>query len=150
MMCSLRSASAYSSSSFARSSCTRSAFSRAKYSSSFRLGFLFVGCIIPMWCQAPTRASIDSNSGSPSAEPTSLARDLEAVADGEHRPAALGERDHLLHDRAEASDRAGAQVVAVREAAGENHDVGALEVVVLVPQVRCLLAQRVGHGVVGV
>src|SRR5205814_231967 len=51
---------------------------------------------------------------------------LKAVADAEHRAAALGEPAHGAHDRREARHRAGAQVVAVREAARQDHDVGAL------------------------
>ncbi len=42
-----------------------------------------------------------------------LAADLEAVADPEHVAALAGELDDLAHDRREAGDRAGAQVVAV-------------------------------------
>ena len=45
---------------------------------------------------------------------------LETVADSEHRAAGLRELLHLGHDRREARDRAGAQVVAVGEAAGQN------------------------------
>ena len=37
--------------------------------------------------------------------------------------AALRVRDHFLHDRAEARDRAGAQIVAVAESAGKNDHV---------------------------
>ena len=62
-------------------------------------------------------------------EQPGLAGDLEAVADGEHRSAALRVRDDLLHDRAEARDRAGAQIVAVAEAAGQDDDVDSLEIV---------------------
>ncbi len=54
-----------------------------------------------------------------------LAQHLEAVADAEHRPAVAGELDHRLHHRREARDRADAQVVAVREAAGHDHGVDA-------------------------
>ena len=56
-----------------------------------------------------------------------LEQNLKAVADAEHRPAAPGEIDHRRHDRREPRDRAGAQVVAVREPAGQDHHVGALE-----------------------
>ena len=72
-----------------------------------------------------------------------LEQHLEAVADAEHRAAALGERLHRAHDRREARHGAGPQVVAVREAAGQNHDVGALQVGVLVPDVLGLLAEHV-------
>jgi hypothetical protein len=41
---------------------------------------------------------------------------------------------HRLHHGREARDRAGAQVVAVREAAGHNDDVGAAQVAVVVPE----------------
>ena len=52
-----------------------------------------------------------------------LAEHLEAVADAEHGPAGRGERRDLPHHRREARDRAGAQVVAVREAARDDHAV---------------------------
>ena len=52
----------------------------------------------------------------------------------EHRAAALGVRDDLLHDRAEARDGAGAQVVAVAESTRQDDDVAALQIVILVPQ----------------
>ena len=59
-----------------------------------------------------------------------LAEDLEAVADPEHRPAVGGERGDGSHHRREARDRSAAQVVAVREAAGEDDslDFGKLRV----------------------
>ena len=47
-----------------------------------------------------------------------LAEDLEAVADPEHEPACLRELAHGGGRRREAGDRATAEVVAVREAAG--------------------------------
>ncbi len=67
-------------------------------------------------------------------EEVGLAGDLESVADAEHGGAALGVRHDLAHDRAEAGDGAGAEIVAVAEAAGEDHDVDALQVVILVPE----------------
>ena len=79
-----------------------------------------------------------------------LEQHLEAVADAEHRAAALGEVADRRHDRREARDRAGAQVVAVREPAGQDHDVGALEARVLVPDERGLVPEHVLRGVVGV
>ena len=54
------------------------------------------------------------------------------------------------HDRREPRDGAGAQVVAVREPAGQNHDVGAAERRLLVPDERRLLAEHVLRGVVRV
>ena len=49
-------------------------------------------------------------------------------------PAVAGEALDLLHHRREARERAGAQVVAVGEAAGDDHRVDALQVVVAVPE----------------
>ena len=63
-----------------------------------------------------------------------LAEDLEAVADAEHRQPGAGLLGHRRHHRAEAGDRAGAQVVAVGEAAGEHHGVDAVQVRVGVPE----------------
>ena len=77
-------------------------------------------------------------------------QDLKAVADAEHRAAAVGERLHGAHDRREAGDRAGAQIVAVRESAGQDDDVGALQVGVLVPDELGVLAEHVLRGVIGV
>ena len=58
---------------------------------------------------------------------------LEAVADPQHEPAVAGERDHRLHRRREARDRARAQVVAVGEAARHDDRVGAAQVALAVP-----------------
>src|SRR5699024_7636020 len=60
--------------------------------------------------------------------------DLEAVADAQHRHPALRGVDHLLHHRCEAADRAGAQVVAVGEAAREHDGLDALQIVLAVPE----------------
>ena len=56
-----------------------------------------------------------------------LAEHLEAVADAEDEAAVVCERPHRSHDGGEPRDRAAAEVVAVREAAGEHdglHTVG--------------------------
>src|SRR6266478_9891814 len=75
-----------------------------------------------------------------------LEEDLEAVADADHVTAALAELPHLVHDRREARDGAGAQVVAVGEPAGEHHHVGAAQIAVLVPDVAGGAAEDVlGH-----
>ena len=50
----------------------------------------------------------------------SLEQHLEAVADAQHQAAARGEPLDAGHDRREARDRAGAQMVAVGEAAGQD------------------------------
>ena len=72
-------------------------------------------------------------SSAPGEQPR-LAQDLEAVADAEHEAAVAGEALDLDHDRREPRQRAGAQVVAVGEPAGDDHRVDALEVVVAVPE----------------
>ena len=46
----------------------------------------------------------------------------------------MGELDHRLHHRREPGDRAGAQIVAVGEAAGDDDRVDALQVTVAVPE----------------
>src|SRR5690606_37230451 len=63
-----------------------------------------------------------------------LAEHLEAVADPEDPPAPLGEVDHRPHHRREPGDRAGAQVVAVGEPAGDDHRLTAAQVLLGVPQ----------------
>ena len=62
-----------------------------------------------------------------------LAQNLEPVADAQDRAAFPREALHRGHDRAESGDGAGAQVVAVAEAAGQHHHVGALQVGVAMP-----------------
>ena len=64
-----------------------------------------------------------------------LAEHLEAVADADDRAAARRERRDGRHDRREPRDRTGAQVVAVREAAGQHDGVEPVEVGVVVPDV---------------
>jgi hypothetical protein len=63
-----------------------------------------------------------------------LAQDLEAVADPEHRATLASEGDDVLHDRREARDGSDPQVVAVGEAAGDDHRVDVLQATVGVPQ----------------
>src|SRR6185437_12578528 len=82
-----------------------------------------------------------------SAEQPGLARDLESVADRQHRTAAIGMCDHVSHHGAEPGDGAGTQIVAVAEAARQHDHVAALKIVILVPQIDRVLAERFGHGV---
>src|SRR5690606_5214697 len=70
-----------------------------------------------------------------------LDKHLEAVADAEDRHALGRGILHLGHDRRERRDRAGAQVVAVAEAAGQHEGVDTLEVVRAVPE-----GDRLGAG----
>ena len=79
-----------------------------------------------------------------------LEQDLEAVADAEHRAAGVGERLHRGHHRREPGDRAGAQVVAVGEPAGQDDDVGRAERGVLVPDEFGVVPEHVLRGVIGV
>ena len=67
-----------------------------------------------------------------------LAEDLKAVADAEHEPALAGELGDGLHHRREARDRAHAQVVAIAEAAGHDHGIGAAQVALGVPEQLCI------------
>ena len=65
-------------------------------------------------------------------------------------PPRRGEVAHRRHDRREPCDRAGAQVVAVREPARQNDDVGALQARLLVPDELGVLPEHVLGGVVRV
>ena len=76
-----------------------------------------------------------------------LAQNLEAVADAEDESAVGGEARDALHDRREARDRAASQVIAVAEAAGQDHAVRAAETLVLVPERECVLAHHVAQRV---
>src|SRR5690606_11828981 len=79
-----------------------------------------------------------------------LAENLEAVADADHEAAAVRELAYLAHDRAEARDRPGAQVVAVAEPAGEEDDIDPLQVVLPMPEVDRLRVEDVPGGLVTV
>ena len=83
-------------------------------------------------------------------EESRLAENLEAVADAQDRAAGSDEVADGGHHRREPGDRAGAQVVAVREAARQHHDVGAVEARLLVPDELRLLPEHVLHGVIRV
>ena len=61
-------------------------------------------------------------------------QDLEAVADPQHRKAAVGSGDDLGHHRSEARDGSATQVVAVGESTGKDDRVDSLQVVVAVPE----------------
>ena len=54
-----------------------------------------------------------------------LAGDLKPVADGENPPAPAGMGPHRIHDGGARRDGAAAQVIAIGEAAGQEHEVGA-------------------------
>src|SRR5262249_27301034 len=66
-------------------------------------------------------------------EQARLAGDLKAVADAEHRPAALGEFFDRRHHRRLRRHGADAQIVAVGESAGQHHRVAGAERRLLVP-----------------
>ena len=73
---------------------------------------------------------------------TGLGQHLEAVADADHRTAVGGELADRVHDRREAGDGTGPQVVAVGEPAGDDHRVDAADGGVAVPEELGLAAER--------
>src|SRR5258705_2604361 len=74
-----------------------------------------------------------------------LAQDLKSVAGADYESAVGGEFRDALHDRRKARNRAGAQVVAVTEAARQQHTFNAVEGGVLVPQDARSLAHHSGE-----
>jgi hypothetical protein len=61
--------------------------------------------------------------------------------------------DHAFHDRGEAGNGAGAQIVAIRKATGQDDAIIGCElreVFVLVPEHRALLAQVVHQGIINI
>src|SRR5688572_31530983 len=79
-----------------------------------------------------------------------LAQDLEPVANAEHGASLRREVLDRLHDRAEARNRPGAQVIAVAEAARDDHRIGIAEGSFLVPNEPGRMAHDVAKGVDGV
>ena len=81
---------------------------------------------------------------------TRLEQHLKAVADSEHRSAGRRKLRDLLHDRREARDGAGPQVISVSESSGKNDGVGAAEAGVLVPDEFSVLTEHVPRNVIRV
>ena len=64
---------------------------------------------------------------------SALAEDLKSVADAKHQTAGFGEALDLLHYGSEFGDGAGAQIITIREAAGDDDGVAVLQLMGLVP-----------------
>src|SRR5690606_31723631 len=72
--------------------------------------------------------------GERSGQEVRFAQDLEPVADPEHRHTATGSVRDRGHHRGESGNRAAAQIVAVRETAGQDDGVDSVQLVISVPQ----------------
>ena len=72
-----------------------------------------------------------------------LAEDLKAVANAEHRLARGGEFLHRPHDRAEPRDGAGAQIIAIAEAARNDDCVKSRQRIFLVPDEAALMPKDI-------
>src|SRR5215475_3577998 len=79
-----------------------------------------------------------------------FAKNLETVTDAKHQPAALGKTLHRFHDRCEARNGSGAQVIAISEAAGHDDSVAVFQIVRFVPEKRCRLLGDSRNHVVGI
>src|SRR5665648_261831 len=79
-----------------------------------------------------------------------LSKDLKSVADTQHRASRAGKLRHFLHDGTEARNGPRPQIVAVRKTTWEHHDVGSVQVVILMPQIVRRGVRKGGEGVVGV
>src|SRR5208282_5076360 len=77
----------------------------------------------------------------------SLQQDLKAVADAKHRAASFGKFRYGLHYRRKTRDGAGAQIVAVRKAAGKDQRVKARQIFALVPDEFDRLVQHIRYGI---
>src|SRR5579883_3020580 len=65
---------------------------------------------------------------------TTLAEDLEAVADADDQSSGFGKLCHRRHDGREFGDGAGAQIVSIGKAARHNDGIAILEIMRLMPQ----------------
>src|SRR5262245_18108693 len=81
---------------------------------------------------------------------TCLEQNLKAVADADHRTAAIGERFYLAHNRREARHGAGAKVVAMRKPSREDNDVRVSQARVFVPDELRRLPQYRRGGMIGI
>src|SRR5689334_6584076 len=66
-------------------------------------------------------------------EQASFTENLESIADAQHQPAGLRKLLHGIHNWSKSRDGAGAKVVAIGEATGDDHCVTILKIVRLVP-----------------
>ena len=64
---------------------------------------------------------------------TGFAKYLKAIADAQHQPAALRKLPDRIHYRRKTRQGSGAQIIAVRKTAGDNHCVVTAEVSIPVP-----------------
>ena len=80
----------------------------------------------------------------------SLSQDLKPVADAQHQSASGGKLLHRLHHRRKPSNRPGAQIVAIRKAARNQHRIHALQILRVVPEKRNRLLRNLRDHVVGV
>ena len=83
-------------------------------------------------------------------EQAGFSEDLKAIADAEDKTAALCEALDGLHDRGEAGDRAGAEVVAIGKAAGDEYGIDALKIFRVMPEKGDGLVSDFSDDVVGV
>ncbi len=74
---------------------------------------------------------------------TGFAENLEPVAESDHEAAGVRELGDRRHDRRKTRHRSAAQIVAVRETAGQQYTVEAVERGALVPETRDALAEHV-------
>src|SRR5262249_43255716 len=77
-------------------------------------------------------------------------QDLKAVADAQHLAAGLGEFHYLAHDRREAGDGTGPEIIAGGKSSGDDHAVGLGQFRLFMPNETGLLLQDAGDRVVGI
>jgi len=76
-----------------------------------------------------------------------FAQNLKAVANAQNRFAIRRELGDRIHHRRKARDRAGAQIVAVRETAGNDDAIKRRQIVGVVPHELAAVTQNIGHDV---
>ena len=76
-----------------------------------------------------------------------LLQNLEPIADAQHQPAAIREIGDRLHHRCEAGDGTAAQVVTIGKAAGKDHQIEAVEMLLAMIDVTHRLLEHVQQGV---
>src|SRR6185312_16241147 len=79
-----------------------------------------------------------------------FAENLEAVADAEYQATILGKTAYLLHDRSKLRNCAGAEVITIGKAAGDDNGVAILEIMAGMPEERNRLSRRRFDRVIGI
>src|SRR5262249_42161670 len=104
-------------------------------------------CLLDPYVYMPTNETKADVAHHRAGQKAGFTQNLESIADAQDHAAGLGEFRHRIHDRREARDRAGSQVIAVRKSSGQNNGIAVREVLRLMPNEFDRLFKDISDGV---